>query len=660
MSPDELSRRTGIDPWFTRAFARIVGMEKTIASTELTYELLRKAKRLGFTDHRIGSLVNQTAKDIRKLRTNYGLKPVYKMVDTCAAEFEAQTPYFYSTYETENEAAPLPGRKALVLGSGPIRIGQGIEFDYCSVHAAWALQEEGVKSILVNSNPETVSTDFDTSDRLYFEPLDEESIFDIIDNENIPGNQIEDTLPSIVQFGGQTAINLSQNLDRESMPILGSTAHTIDVASDRHLFEEFLHEVGIPNPPGGSVSNIQEALAVAGEVSYPVLVRPSYVLGGRAMEIVQSPEELKRYMNDALEAGEGRKVLIDKYFVGKEVEVDAVCDGESVLIPGIMEHVERAGVHSGDSMAIYPGLTLTQQEIATITDYTTRIGKALKIKGLMNIQYVIVGGGSYRSPGSVSKKAAEYEKTEIFVIEVNPRSSRTIPFISKVTGVPMVNLAVKSMLGSQLSNMGYGTGLYSAPEIVGVKAPVFSMSKLTGVDTYLGPEMKSTGEVMGIDHDFESAITKALIAANLRLPEKGSILLSISDEDKAQSVQLINNLVGAGYDLFATEGTASLISELGEKVVAIPKRLNEGHPNVVDIIVNGTVNAVVNTITGNRSALQDGFHIRRAAVEKRIPCFTSIDTATAAAESLTTQDPNYNVKSMLEYIYPQQGEPKNA
>ena len=554
----------------------------------------------------------------------------------------------------------MPGRKALVLGSGPIRIGQGIEFDYCSVHAAWALQEEGVKSILVNSNPETVSTDFDTSDRLYFEPLDEESIFDIIDNENIPGNQIEDTLPSIVQFGGQTAINLSQNLDRESMPILGSTAHTIDVASDRHLFEEFLHEVGIPNPPGGSVSNIQEALAVAEEVSYPVLVRPSYVLGGRAMEIVQSPEELKRYMNDALEAGEGRKVLIDKYFVGKEVEVDAVCDGESVLIPGIMEHVERAGVHSGDSMAIYPGLTLTQQEIATITDYTTRIGKALKIKGLMNIQYVIVGGGSYRSPGSVSKKASEYEKTEIFVIEVNPRSSRTIPFISKVTGVPMVNLAVKSMLGSQLSNMGYGTGLYSAPEIVGVKAPVFSMSKLTGVDTYLGPEMKSTGEVMGIDHDFESAITKALIAANLRLPEKGSILLSISDEDKAQSVQLINNLVEAGYDLFATEGTASLISELGEKVVAIPKRLNEGHPNVVDIIVNGTVNAVVNTITGNRSALQDGFHIRRAAVEKRIPCFTSIDTATAAAESLTTKDPNYNVKSMLEYIDTQRGEPENA
>ncbi|HAT21239.1 MAG TPA: carbamoyl phosphate synthase large subunit, partial [Dehalococcoidia bacterium] len=402
------------------------------------------------------------------------------------------------------------------------------------------------------------------------------------------------------------------------------------------------------------------ALQVANEIKYPVLVRPSYVLGGRAMEIVQTPEELQRYMKDALEAGEGRKVSIDKYFVGKEVEVDAVCDGDSVLIPGIMEHVERAGVHSGDSMAIYPGLTLTKQEIATITDYTTRIGKSLNIKGLMNIQYVIVGGNTYRSPGSITEDTAEYEKTEIFVIEVNPRSSRTIPFISKVTGVPMVNLAVKTMLGKQLTDMGYGTGLFSANGIVGVKAPVFSMSKLTGVDTYLGPEMKSTGEVMGIDHDFESAISKALISANLRLPEKGSILLSISDEDKKQSGRLIQNLVDAGYDLFATEGTASLISELGKKVVAIPKRLNEGHPNVVDVIVNGTVNAVVNTITGNGSAVQDGFHIRRAAVEKRIPCFTSIDTATAAAESLTSEGPNYNVKSMLEYIRAPQGESHNA
>jgi len=661
VSADELSRRTGIDPWFTRSFSRIIAMERTIESNDLSYDLLRKAKRLGFTDQRIGEIVNQSAKEIRKLRKRLNIKPVYKMVDTCAAEFEAQTPYFYSTYETENEAEPLRGKRALVLGSGPIRIGQGIEFDYCSVHAAWALQEEGVKSILVNSNPETVSTDFDTSDRLYFEPLDEESIFDIIDNERLAiDSEQGDDLPSIVQFGGQTAINLSQNLAKESMPILGSTAHTIDVASDRHLFEEFLRGINIPNPPGGSVSNIEEALQVANKIRYPVLVRPSYVLGGRAMEIVQSPEELQRYMNDALEAGEGRKVLIDKYFVGKEVEVDAVCDGESVLIPGIMEHVERAGVHSGDSMAIYPGLTLTKQEIATITDYTTRIGKSLNIKGLMNIQYVIVGGNTYRSPGSITEGTSEYEKTEIFVIEVNPRSSRTIPFISKVTGVPMVNLAVKAMLGKKLADMGYGTGLFSTQGIVGVKAPVFSMSKLTGVDTYLGPEMKSTGEVMGIDYDFESAISKALIAADLRLPEKGSILLSISDEDKKQSGQLIQKLIDEGYDLFATEGTASLISKLGKKVVAIPKRLNEGHPNVVDIIVNGTVNAVVNTITGNRSAVQDGFHIRRAAVEKRIPCFTSIDTATAAAESLTSEGSNYNVKTMLEYIRKPQGESHNA
>tara|TARA_B100000586_G_scaffold105069_1_gene75330 strand:- start:4534 stop:7887 length:3354 start_codon:yes stop_codon:yes gene_type:complete len=661
VSADELSRRTGIDPWFTRSFSKIIAMERTIDSNDLSYDLLFKAKRLGFTDQRIGEIVNQSAKDIRKLRKRLNIQPVYKMVDTCAAEFEAQTPYFYSTYETENEAEPLPGKRALVLGSGPIRIGQGIEFDYCSVHAAWALQEEGVKSILVNSNPETVSTDFDTSDRLYFEPLDEESIFDIIDNERLAiDSEHGENPPSIVQFGGQTAINLSQTLAKESMPILGSTAHTIDVASDRHLFEEFLRGIDIPNPPGGSVSNIQEALQVANEIKYPVLVRPSYVLGGRAMEIVQTPEELQRYMNDALEAGEGRKVLIDKYFVGKEVEVDAVCDGESVLIPGIMEHVERAGVHSGDSMAIYPGLTLTKQEIATITDYTTRIGKSLNIKGLMNIQYVIVGGNTYRSPGSITEGTAEYEKTEIFVIEVNPRSSRTIPFISKVTGVPMVNLAVKAMLGKKLSDMGYGTGLFSTHGIVGVKAPVFSMSKLTGVDTYLGPEMKSTGEVMGIDYDYESAISKALIAADLRLPVKGSILLSISDEDKKQSGKLIQKLVDEGYDLFATEGTASLISELGKKVVAIPKRLNEGHPNVVDIIVNGTVDAVVNTITGNRSAVKDGFHIRRAAVEKRIPCFTSIDTATAAAESLTSEGPNYNVKSMLEYIPTPEGEPRDA
>ncbi|MXX53611.1 MAG: carbamoyl-phosphate synthase large subunit, partial [Dehalococcoidia bacterium] len=401
VTPEELSCATGIDPWFTRAFNRIAQMESRLIHETLTPELLWMAKRLGFGDEKIAILADRTADQIRKTRQEWDIRPVYKMVDTCAAEFEAQTPYFYSTYEQENEAVPSPVNKALVLGSGPIRIGQGIEFDYCSVHAAWALQEEGIQSVMANSNPETVSTDFDTSDRLYFEPLDEESVRDILENEAVDsGRNGVAVPPSMVQFGGQTAINLSQSLDRASLPILGSTAQSIDIASDRHLFEEFLARVGIPNPPGAAVMELEHALNVAQEIGYPVLVRPSYVLGGRAMEIVQNATELVRYMNSAFEAGSGRRVLIDKYFEGREVEVDAVCDGETVLIPGIMEHVERAGVHSGDSMAIYPGLTLSEEEVNTVVDYTTRIGKALEVRGLMNIQYVVVGGPAYRSPQS--------------------------------------------------------------------------------------------------------------------------------------------------------------------------------------------------------------------------------------------------------------------
>tara|TARA_B100000949_G_scaffold96104_1_gene85653 strand:- start:460 stop:2181 length:1722 start_codon:yes stop_codon:yes gene_type:complete len=572
------------------------------------------------------------------------------MVDTCAAEFEAETPYFYSTYEEENEAEPLLGPKSIVIGSGPIRIGQGIEFDYCSVHAAWALQEEGLSSVMVNSNPETVSTDFDTSDRLYFEPLDEESLRDILENEGVPNkNGLKDIPTSIVQFGGQTAINLSQSLDAAGLPILGSSALSIDTASDRHLFEEFLARVNIPNPPGSTVGDLEQALKVAQEVGYPVLVRPSYVLGGRAMEIVQNASELARYMNSAFEAGGGRRVLIDKYFEGREVEVDAVCDGDTVLIPGIMEHVERAGVHSGDSMAIYPGLTLSNQEIDTIIDYTTRIGKELDVKGLMNIQYVVVGGPAYRSPGTAVLTAQE---TQVFVIEVNPRSSRTIPFISKITGVPMVKLAVKAMLGQKLNALGYEGGLWAKQDLVGVKAPVFSMSKLAGVDTFLGPEMKSTGEVMGIDKDFESAAAKALMASNMMLPQNGSILISVSDVDKADSVTLIKDLASVGYKFFATEGTASVINGLDLAVVMVPKRLDGGGPNVVDIINNGTVDAVVNTVTGDREVMQDGFHIRRAAVDRRIPCFTSLDTARAAVESLTKGGTNYNVLTVQEYLNP--------
>jgi carbamoyl-phosphate synthase large subunit len=645
-----VSRITGIDPWFTRAFNRIANMEQRLLSETLNPHLMWQAKRLGFGDEKIAILTDRTADATRKLRRDWDIRPVYKMVDTCAAEFEAQTPYFYSTYEQENEAIPIQSAKAVVLGSGPIRIGQGIEFDYCSVHAAWALQEEGIKSVMANSNPETVSTDFDTSDRLYFEPLDEESVRDILENESILTDSNDVVVPpTMVQFGGQTAINLSQSLDKANLPILGSTAQSIDIASDRHLFEEFLARVGIPNPPGAAVTTLEQALNVAQDIGYPALVRPSYVLGGRAMEIVQNATELVRYMGRAFEAGLGRRVLIDKYFEGREVEVDAVCDGETVLIPGIMEHVERAGVHSGDSIAIYPGLTLSESEVNAVVDYTTRIGLALDIRGLMNIQYVVVGGPAYRSPGTASGNNGQ--KTQVYVIEVNPRSSRTIPFISKVTGVPMVKLATKTMLGQSIKDQGYKGGLFKRQKLVGVKAPVFSMSKLAGVDTYLGPEMKSTGEVMGIDYEFRPAFAKALMAAGMTLPADGAILLSISDRDKSEAVQMIRDLATANYTFYATGGTADLIEglDLDVEVNRVSRRL-AAHPNVLDVILDGTVDAVVNTVTGDREVLQDGFHIRRAAVDVRIPCFTSLDTARAAVESMAGNGVEYNIKPMSEYL----------
>ena len=648
--PEQVSRITGIDPWFTRAFQNIAGMEKRLLSEYLDADLLTEAKRLGFSDEKVAVLTDRSAEAVRDLRREWSIRAVYKMVDTCAGEFEARTPYFYGTYEHENEADPLADSKAVVVGSGPIRIGQGIEFDYCSVHAAWALQEEGMRSVMVNSNPETVSTDFDTSDRLYFEPLDEESVRDVIENEASISHDGEfDVPPAMVQFGGQTAINLSQVLDGAGLPILGSTAQSIDTASDRHLFEEFLSRVGIPNPPGAAVTNLEQALNVAHEIGYPILVRPSYVLGGRAMEIVQNASELVRYMTSALEAGGGRRVLIDKYFEGREVEIDAVCDGQDVLIPGIMEHVERAGVHSGDSMAIYPGLTLTGDEVDTIVEYTTRIGRALQVKGLMNIQYVVVGGGAYRSPGS-NGDGSTSTGTQVFVIEVNPRSSRTIPFISKVTGVPMVRLAVKAMLGRSLRDLGYGTGLWKKQDLVAVKAPVFSMSKLAGVDTYLGPEMKSTGEVMGIDKDFAPAVAKALMSAGVMLPREGSILLTIADRYKAESVQMIRQLAQVGYRLYATAGTAAMIRGLGIDVTEVPKVQAGESPNTVDIIVDHTVDAVVNTIEGDRGSLEDGFEIRRAAVDRRIPCFTSLDTARAAVESLLDGGSGYDVRPLGEYL----------
>jgi len=634
ISAEEIAEHTKIDLWFTTKLQNIVDMERKLLSQPLTPDLLWQAKRLGFSDEQVGTLADRLPEQVRQLRHSWNIRPVYKMVDTCAAEFDASTPYFYSTYDQENEAEPLQGNKAIVIGSGPIRIGQGIEFDYSSVHAAWALQESGFKSIMVNSNPETVSTDFDTSDRLYFEALDEESLRDILENES--GQTGNASPPSIVQFGGQTAINLAEPLFRSGMPLLGSSAEAIDLAEDRRRFENFLSELGIPQPPGAGVTSIDEALSVAKLIGYPVLVRPSYVLGGRAMEIVHDASELTRYMNLALELDTRHPILIDKYLEGKEVELDAIGDGEDVLIPGIMEHIERAGVHSGDSMAVYPGVNLTESEVETIVDYALRIGLALKIKGLMNIQFVIMPASSTQVPS-------------VYVLEVNPRASRTIPFISKVTGVPMVNVATKVMLGKSLKEQGYSSGLWKRQELVGIKAPVFSMSKLLGVDTYLGPEMKSTGEVMGIDYTFDAALAKALLAAGLMLLPQGAILFSIADRDKPESLPIIRKLFEVGYKLYATEGTAAMIEAAGLPVIMISKKLSEGHPNVIDIVNDGTVNGVVNTITGGRIPLRDGFHIRRAAAEKRIPCFTSLDTVRAAVEALLNGSQIYSAQPLPEY-----------
>ncbi len=632
ITPEQVTRETLVDPWFIRAIARIVDMETQIPRLMKDLDGIRKIKRMGFSDEQIAALTGKNWLEVRHQRKSLGIVPVYKMVDTCAAEFDANTPYFYSTYEQENEAETLPGAKALVLGSGPIRIGQGIEFDYCSVHAAWALEEEHVASIMVNSNPETVSTDFDTSARLYFEPLDIESVLDVLDNEKIEGPGGVTYPPSVVQFGGQTAINLSQKLDAIGMPILGSSAEAIDIASDRERFEAFLKDIALPSPPGSTIETMEQALGVAKSLGYPVLVRPSYVLGGRAMAILQNPAEVMSYLESAFFASDGRPLLIDKYLEGKEVEVDAICDGEDVLIPGIMEHIERAGVHSGDSMAIYPGLTLTEEEIDTLIDYTVKIARGLQLKGLMNIQYVIMGGGVARSPYLPNYPE---EPHRVFVLEVNPRGSRTVPFLSKVTGVPMVQLATKVMLGKTLAEMGYETGLWPQSGLVAVKAPVFSMSKLTGVDTYLGPEMKSTGEVMGVDDNFHGAVTKALIASGMSFPSQGAVLITIADRDKPDSVSLIRDLAESGYELYATEGTAQLITALGYKAVPTYKKIDEGHPNILDAVLQGDVVAVINTVSGARGPLSDGFDIRRAATERRIPCFTSIDTAKAAVASAT-------------------------
>ena len=648
MNVYDLSRITQVDSWFIEGLARIVAMERRIIDEDLDADLMWQAKRLGMPDETIGLLKAQSHEGIRSLRKRFGIKPVYKMVDTCAAEFEAVTPYFYSCYDQENEAEPLPAPRALVIGSGPIRIGQGIEFDYCSVHAAWALDGSGVKSIMVNSNPETVSTDFDTSDRLYFEPLDEEAVRDIIENETLPGengSELPDRPASVVQFGGQTAINLSQALGAVGLPILGSSADAIDIASDRERFGELMDRLGVPQPPGTTVATLEEGLEAVKQLGFPVVVRPSYVLGGRAMEIVDNVTEFVRYLARAVEAAPGRPILVDRYFEGREVEVDAVVDGDEVLIPGIMEHIERAGVHSGDSMAIYPPVTLTEAERETLVDYTTRIGLAMGVRGLMNIQYVI----TKESKSFGLTVAADRGASSVYIIEVNPRSSRTVPFISKVTGIPMVKLATNVMLGKTLSDQGYKGGLQPEPPMVSVKAPVFSMSKLTGVDTYLGPEMKSTGEVMGIDTNLEAALAKALMASGMMLPQSGTLLVTIADRDKAEAVPWLKALGALDYDLYATEGTAALMRGLGLEVTEINKA-GKPEPNAYSVVVDGTVNAVVNTVEEVAAARRDGFEIRRAAAERRIPCYTSVDTVRAAVEALVGGARDYHVATTTAYV----------
>ncbi|WP_163858173.1 carbamoyl-phosphate synthase large subunit [Paenibacillus elgii] len=608
-SVQQLQDLTKVDWWFLHKLEGLIAFEAELLAPELSEELLREAKRKGFTDRAIAELRRQADKglsltqeaDIRAYRIGLGLKPVYKMVDTCAAEFEATTPYYYSTYETEDEVKETTKQKVVVLGSGPIRIGQGIEFDYSTVHAVWAIQKAGYEAVIINNNPETVSTDFNTSDRLYFEPLFFEDVMNVIEREQPIG--------VIVQFGGQTAINLAAPLTKAGVRILGTDLENIDAAEDRKKFEALLRQLDIAQPPGGTVTSVDEAVGMASRFGYPVLVRPSYVLGGRAMEIVYSDEELLSYMEYAVKINPEHPVLIDRYMLGKEVEVDAICDKETVLIPGIMEHVERAGVHSGDSIAVYPPQTVSAELKQKIIDITTKIARGLQVVGLVNIQFVIY-------------------QNEVYVIEVNPRSSRTVPFLSKVTKIPMANVATRVIMGEKLADMGYQTGLWPEDEFVSVKVPVFSFAKLRRVDTTLGPEMKSTGEVMGRDKTFAKALYKGLIGSGMKIPPTGAIIATIADKDKAEAIDIFRGFERLGYRIVATGGTAQALEDAGLQVNRVNK-LSEGSPNILDLIRNGEAHFVVNTLTKGKTPERDGFRIRREAVENGVVCMTSLDTVSA-------------------------------
>ncbi|MBP2650673.1 MAG: Carbamoyl-phosphate synthase large subunit glutamine-dependent [Firmicutes bacterium] len=596
---EEIHEITAIDRWFLWKIQNIINIENKLSNQSLTPELLASAKKMHFADRSIAELTGKETDEIRNLRKQSAIAPCYKMVDTCAAEFEAVTPYYYSTYAQEDEVTVTDRPKVMVLGSGPIRIGQGVEFDYCSVHSVWALKQLGYESIIVNNNPETVSTDFDTSDRLYFEPLTTEDVLNIIEKEKPEG--------VVVQFGGQTAINLAGPLAKAGVKIMGTSVDGIDRAEDRERFDALLEELHIPRPQGGTVTSADEAIAAAEKVGFPVVVRPSYVLGGRAMEIVYNNKELRDYMKYAVKASAEHPVLVDRYMQGTEVEIDAISDGEIVIIPGIMEHVERAGVHSGDSIAVYPPQNLSKKVINTIVDYTQRLARGLAVKGLVNIQYVVVD-------------------EEVYVIEVNPRSSRTIPFLSKVTNVPMVNIATRVAMGKKLTEMGYESGLLPAPEFIAVKAPVFSFAKMQKVDISLGPEMKSTGEVMGLDYNYARALYKAITAAGMNIPLEGTILFTVADKDKEEAGDLAQGFAKLGYKLVATEGTAKYIKSLGLEVETVSK-VRESGLNIIDMIKTGKINMVVNTLTHGKEPERDGFQIRRSTVEHAIPCLTSIDTA---------------------------------
>ncbi|MDQ0190997.1 carbamoyl-phosphate synthase large subunit [Alicyclobacillus cycloheptanicus] len=610
---------TRIDRWFLWRLQRLVDMERSLrvagqrlADHEGTpaelRDLLPEAKRMGFPDSAIARFTGTDADELRRWRDEVNLKPVYKMVDTCAGEFEASTPYYYSTYEQEDEVADSRGKKLLVLGSGPIRIGQGIEFDYCSVHAVWAIRKAGYEAIIVNNNPETVSTDFNTSNRLYFEPLHPEDVLHVIDREQPDG--------VIVQFGGQTAINLAEPLARAGVKIFGTSLEDIDRAEDREKFDQLLTTLDIPRPLGVTVVTETGALEAAQKLGYPVLVRPSYVLGGRAMQIIESDAELETYLRDAVQVSNQHPVLIDRYIQGVEVEVDAISDGETVIIPGIMEHIERAGVHSGDSIAVYPPQSISEATKATLVDYTIRIARGLHVKGLVNIQFVIQGD-------------------DVYVLEVNPRSSRTVPFLSKVTNVPMVDLAMRAVLGESLQSLGWETGLVPASDLVSVKVPVFSFAKLRRVDITLGPEMKSTGEVMGTERTYAKALYKGLIAAGMDIPHYGTVLATIADKDKLEAWPILAGFASLGFRIAATEGTAKFLRARGLEVEIVNK-LAQGTPNLADDIRDGRIHLVINTLTKGREPERDGFRIRRTAVEHGVPCLTSLDTAASLLEVLST------------------------